>query len=197
MYLQAEQVWAIARACRWIRAGVEDRRERCETHAGRRLKRDALRAILGHVAGTRRTSAPRQPSPGQSPKHASLLHPASRPSTRLPPPPPILPMSSDVLIDLPDAPSPRSTASDDADAVNTESARVYFGPLQSPEKKFASASRAKTPIRRSTRSSSTRTREHSHTGDRIRHPTPNRLNIAERGNSSGDEDILQDGGHPL
>ncbi|KAH9951340.1 hypothetical protein B0H21DRAFT_277999 [Amylocystis lapponica] len=30
-----------------------------------------------------------------------------------------------------------STTSDDNDAVNTESARVYFGPMQSPEKKFA------------------------------------------------------------
>ena len=123
----------------------------------------------------------------------SRLSPALSPASTTSP----LAMSSDVLIDIPDAPSPRSTASDDADAVNTESARVYFGPLQSPEKKFASASRAKTPIKRSTRLSSTRIGSHSHADDRARHPSPTRLNIAERGSSSGDEDTLQDGEHAL
>lgn len=51
--------------------------------------------------------------------------------------------------------SPHS--SDDSDAVNTDSARVYFGPLQSPEKKFApppGSARLRTPLRRSTRLSS-------------------------------------------
>ncbi|GBE82302.1 hypothetical protein SCP_0406860 [Sparassis crispa] len=50
--------------------------------------------------------------------------------------------------------SPRSCASsveDDSDAVNTDSARVYFGPLQSPEKKFAPHAKLRTPLRRSAR----------------------------------------------
>ncbi|EED79540.1 predicted protein [Postia placenta Mad-698-R] len=54
-------------------------------------------------------------------------------------------MSSDVLIDV-----NASSASDDSDAVNTEAARVYFGPLQSPEKKLATRG-VKTPLRRSAR----------------------------------------------
>lgn len=63
-------------------------------------------------------------------------------------------MSSDVLIDLRDnSPSLASINSDDSDAVNTDAARVYFGPLQSPEKKFA-APGMRTPLRRSARLSS-------------------------------------------
>ena len=48
-------------------------------------------------------------------------------------------MASDVLVDIsdrsdrPNSPDP----SDDNDAVNTSSARIYFGPFQSAEKKFA------------------------------------------------------------
>ncbi|OCH95544.1 hypothetical protein OBBRIDRAFT_745235 [Obba rivulosa] len=53
------------------------------------------------------------------------------------------------------APSLRSASSsdDENDAVNTEDARVYFGPLQSPEKKFAppSGKAFRTPLRRSQR----------------------------------------------
>ncbi|KZT68974.1 hypothetical protein DAEQUDRAFT_765762 [Daedalea quercina L-15889] len=100
-------------------------------------------------------------------------------------------MSSDVLIDLGDVSSPRSNTSDDADAVNTESARIYFGPLQSPEKKFASTTKLKTPLRRSQRFS-TRLRESMHAERQIRQPTPTRLNLAERGSSSGEEDMLKD-----
>lgn len=33
--------------------------------------------------------------------------------------------------------SPTSSCSDDSDAVNTSTAKVYFGPLLSPEKKYA------------------------------------------------------------
>lgn len=33
--------------------------------------------------------------------------------------------------------SPLSSCSDNSDVVNTSSAKVYFGPVQSPEKKFA------------------------------------------------------------
>ncbi|CCL99120.1 uncharacterized protein FIBRA_01134 [Fibroporia radiculosa] len=88
-------------------------------------------------------------------------------------------MSSDVLIDYGTTiQSPVSNASDDSDVVNTETARVYFGPLQSPEKKFASV-RMRTPLRRSTRLSSVIPRQGSR-----RDSTPqesSRLNIDDAG----------------
>ncbi|PCH38213.1 hypothetical protein WOLCODRAFT_161386 [Wolfiporia cocos MD-104 SS10] len=64
-------------------------------------------------------------------------------------------MSSDVLIDLgPDALSPLSSASEDTDAVDTETARVYFGPLKPSEQKYAAVGAQPTPLRRSARLSS-------------------------------------------
>ncbi|KZT11367.1 uncharacterized protein LAESUDRAFT_720592 [Laetiporus sulphureus 93-53] len=56
-------------------------------------------------------------------------------------------MSEDVLLDFGGMHSPHSTSSDDSDAVNTESARVYFGPLQSPERKYAGL-QFDTPVKR-------------------------------------------------
>ncbi|KAH8117407.1 hypothetical protein DFH11DRAFT_1574835 [Phellopilus nigrolimitatus] len=38
---------------------------------------------------------------------------------------------------VPSSPTSSSSCSDNSDAVNTSSAKVYFGPVQSPEKKFA------------------------------------------------------------
>ncbi|KAH9934757.1 uncharacterized protein B0H18DRAFT_951323 [Fomitopsis serialis] len=99
-------------------------------------------------------------------------------------------MSNDVLIDMGDMNSLNSASSDDADAVNTESAKIYFGPLQSPEQKFASTSRLKTPVRKSTRLSSARAREHTHVNERVHQSTPTKL--AERAGSSSEEDMLQD-----
>ncbi|OBZ75712.1 hypothetical protein A0H81_04382 [Grifola frondosa] len=68
-------------------------------------------------------------------------------------------MASDVLVESDVIDSPLSTVttpSDDStsDAVNTASARVYFGPLQSPEKRYApraGSARSRTPLRRSAR----------------------------------------------
>ena len=65
-------------------------------------------------------------------------------------------MSSDAVDDPIPAPTPStsaSTLSDDNDAVNTSDARVYFGPVLSPEKRLAldPANRKHTPVRRSTR----------------------------------------------
>ena len=104
-------------------------------------------------------------------------------------------MSNDVLIDMGDMNSLNSASSDDADAVNTESAKIYFGPLQSPEQKFASTSRLKTPVRKSTRLSSARAREHTHVNERVHQSTPTKL--AERAGSSSEEDMLQDGERAL
>lgn len=49
--------------------------------------------------------------------------------------------------------TPSPAVSEDEDAVNTESARIYFGPITSPEKKFALQHdpTRRTPIRRSKR----------------------------------------------
>ncbi|TFY67277.1 hypothetical protein EVJ58_g1735 [Rhodofomes roseus] len=101
-------------------------------------------------------------------------------------------MSSGVLVDVGDTRSPNSTTSDDADAVNTESARIYFGPLQSPEKKFASTSKFPTPVRRSARLSSVRVCEQAHVDARTQEPAPTRLDSAEGASSSAEEDILED-----
>ncbi|CAL1704786.1 unnamed protein product [Somion occarium] len=65
-------------------------------------------------------------------------------------------MADDVLgtLDaLPPTHSSPSMPSEDEDAVNTESARVYFGPVTSPEKKFVRKHdrERRTPIRRSKR----------------------------------------------
>ncbi|TCD69712.1 hypothetical protein EIP91_006479 [Steccherinum ochraceum] len=68
-------------------------------------------------------------------------------------------MSSNVLDDPKPSPAPStplSSLSDDSDAVNSSDARIYFGPVLSPEKKLAldPANRKQTPVRRSSRLSS-------------------------------------------
>lgn len=64
-------------------------------------------------------------------------------------------MDSDAVIDASVGESRRSSpfASSDSDAVNTSTARVYFGPIQSAEKKRVRMSNTGqgTPVRRSTR----------------------------------------------
>lgn len=64
------------------------------------------------------------------------------------------------------APSPTPSSGSDSDSYNTESARVYFGPLKTPERKFAAAAASKrlfpppsnSSLRRSPRLSSPRAR---------------------------------------
>lgn len=68
-------------------------------------------------------------------------------------------MASDVLVDSrgfirPHMSTDSLSSSSDDDAVNTDFARVHFGPLKSPEKKFAVQGDAQnflTPVRRSAR----------------------------------------------
>ena len=66
--------------------------------------------------------------------------------------------------------SPASSSASDSDAFNTESARVYFGPFKTPERKFIAASRTLFPppqltaVRRSPRLSSPRLRSASPMG---------------------------------
>jgi len=61
-------------------------------------------------------------------------------------------------------PSPTSSSASDSDAYNTESARLYFGPLKTPERNFVAATKnlfppaTITPLRRSPRLSSPRPR---------------------------------------
>lgn len=63
--------------------------------------------------------------------------------------------------------SPASSSASDSDAYNTESARVYFGPFKTPERKFIAASKSLFPppqpaaVRRSPRLSSPRIRSAS------------------------------------
>ncbi|KDR81591.1 hypothetical protein GALMADRAFT_263876 [Galerina marginata CBS 339.88] len=67
-------------------------------------------------------------------------------------------------IDRTDTPSPVSSSASDSDAYNTESARLYFGPFKTPERKFVAASKRLFPppshssLRRSPRLSSPRPR---------------------------------------
>ncbi|KAH9484321.1 hypothetical protein JR316_0003802 [Psilocybe cubensis] len=64
------------------------------------------------------------------------------------------------------APSPSPSSDSDSDSYNTESARIYFGPLKTPERKFAAAAASKrlfpppsnSSLRRSPRLSSPRPR---------------------------------------
>ncbi|KAF8959067.1 hypothetical protein BDZ97DRAFT_1761717 [Flammula alnicola] len=73
---------------------------------------------------------------------------------------------ADTMDDVP-APSPASSSASDSDAFNTESARLYFGPLKTPERKFVAASQRLFPppqptaVRRSPRLSSPRLRSAS------------------------------------
>lgn len=63
--------------------------------------------------------------------------------------------------------SPVSSSGSNSDAFNTESARVYFGPLKTPERKFVAGSKTLFPpaqptaVRRSPRLSSPRLRSAS------------------------------------
>ncbi|KAF8902106.1 hypothetical protein CPB84DRAFT_1846516 [Gymnopilus junonius] len=65
-------------------------------------------------------------------------------------------------MDEPLCPSPASSSASDSDAYNTESARIYFGPLKTPERNFVAASKhlfpppTASPLRRSPRRSSPR-----------------------------------------
>lgn len=67
-------------------------------------------------------------------------------------------------MDEPLCSSPASSSASDSDAYNTESARIYFGPLKTPERKFVATSMhlfpppIESPLRRSPRLSSPRTR---------------------------------------
>lgn len=66
-------------------------------------------------------------------------------------------MASDVIVDTYESADPTSSPvlSSDNDEVNTSSARIYFGPIQPAEEKYARRSDVDqpTPVRRSTRMS--------------------------------------------